>query len=82
MESVFFRVGAPLVGLMCEVDEVDEKVSQMGLCWWRYGGPNVRGGSVLLICLYNLIVRPGVLSLYGKLDLMNGEWMGMRCVPD
>ena len=75
-------MGAPLVGLMCVVDEVDEKVSQMGLCWWRYGGPNARRDSVLLICLYNLIIREGVFSLYGKLDLMHGEWMGMRCFSD
>ena len=59
-------MGAPLVGLMCGVDEADEKESQMGLCWWRYGGPNARYGSALLIFLYNLVVREGGSSLYGK----------------
>ena len=67
MRKVFFlRVGAPLVGLMCGVDEVDEKVSHMGLCWWRYGGVNARRGSALLIFLYNLVVREGGFILYGK----------------
>ena len=76
------RVGASFVGLMCEVDEADEKVSQMGLCWWRYGGPNARHGGALLICLYNMVIWEGAFSLYGKIDLMHGEWMGMRCFPD
>ena len=76
------RVGVPLVGLMCGVDEADVKISQMRLCWWRYGGPNARRGGALLICLYNLVIQEGGFSLYGKLDLMHDEWMGMRCFLD
>ena len=75
-------MGVPLVGLMYRVDEADEQVSQMGLCWWRYGGPNARHGGALLICLYNLVIREGGFSLDGKLDLMHDEWMGTRCFPD
>ena len=71
-----------MVGPMSGVDEVNEQVSQMGLCWWRYGGPNARCGGVLFIYLYNLVIREGGFSLYGKLDLMHDEWMGMRCFSD
>ena len=53
-----------------------------GLCWWRYGGPNARCGSALLICLYKLVIWEGGFILYGKLDLMHDEWMGTRCFPD
>ena len=65
-ECVLLRVGEPMVGIMCEVDEVDEKVSQMGLCWWRYGGPNVRHNSALLIFLYNLFIQERGSISYGK----------------
>ena len=59
-------MGGPLVGLMCEVDEANEKLLQMGLCGWRYGRPNARRGSVLSICLHNLVVRERGFILYGK----------------
>ena len=81
-EGVLLRVGVPLVGLTCEVDEVDEKVSQMGLCWWRYGRPNAMHGGACFIFLYNLVVREGGFNFYGKIDLMHDEWMGMRCFLD
>ena len=59
-------VGVPLAGLMCGVDEVDEKLSQMGLCGWRYGGPNARHASVLSIFLHNLVIWERGFILYGK----------------